>query len=239
MPQQLRTLFCLALLVALAALAASTSHAGKGPPKGPVPQFMSISFKQVDWLDALNAPLRADSTWGVMSFAYKPVQKTWYLNANVRLPGGKNEHWFLRNLPLFGERDPKRVRREAVFLDLRRLGLADGTDLKAVQAIFSLDTAPSKKAPPVASGSILPVGERGMALDNTLLLSKVEPFDPGVPRPILITRIPRTEFNLRVTSPVQEERGYGVASAFARASTGSTRSTSGTPRSPPRTSTRS
>ena len=205
----------LALLLALAALVPGTGQAGKGP-KGPAPLFTSISFSQITWLESPGAPLQTNSAWGVLSFAYKPAPKTWFLNANVKLPGGRNEHWFLRNLPLSGEKNPTRTRREAVFLDLRRLGLGDGMDWTSVQAAFSMHTAPLNKAPSMTTSSVLPVGERNVLLDNTLLSSTVEPFDPGVPRPILITRIPRYEFNLRVSRPVQEERGHGVAGAFAR-----------------------
>jgi hypothetical protein len=79
-----------------------------------------------------------------------------------------------------------------------------------------MHTSPLKKAPSMTTSSVLPVGERNVLLDNVFLSRTVEPFDPGEPRPILITRIPRTEFNLRVSRPVQEERGHGVAGAFAR-----------------------
>jgi hypothetical protein len=201
----------LALLVALAVLVPATGHAGKGP----VPQFQSAVFEQVDWLEAPSVPIRADSIWGMMKFAYKPVSKTWYLNGAVKLPGSNRSSWFLRNLPLPGERSP-RLRRKAVFLDLRNLGLADGTDLKSVQAIFSLDTSPRKNPPPLTLASAVPVGKRDLLLDDALALGKVEPFNPGAPRPILITKVPKEEVQARITQPVQEKKGHGVAGGFAR-----------------------
>ena len=204
----------LAALTVLALLLSATGHAGPG--KGTPPLFTGISFQQITWLEAPGVPIQSNSDWGVMSFAYKPAPKTWYLNANIKLPGSQRESWFLRNLPLAGEKNPTQMRREAVFLDLRRLGLAKGTDWKSIQAIFSLDTAPSKKAPPVASGSILPVGERNLLLSDALALGKVEPLDPGAPRPILISKIPLSLARLRLANPVRQVPGQGIAGAFAR-----------------------
>lgn len=209
--RSLRALLRLAPLLVVAVLVSPAGHAGKGP----VPKFLSAAFAQVNWLEAPSVPIQANSNWGVMSFAYEPVAKTWYLNANIRLPGGRNEHWFLRNLPLFGERNP-RLRRKAVFLDLRRLGIAEGQDLKSVQAIFSLDLAPRKNAPPVGSGSILPVGDRELLLDSALGPVKVEPFLPGSPRPILVTRPPKEDAAARSPNRVQEAKGHGVAGGIAR-----------------------
>src|SRR5687768_8024227 len=107
--EKLRTLSRLALLLALVALVPAAGHAGKGP----VPKFLSASFEQVDWLEAPSVPIQADSAWGRLKFGYVPVQRTWYLNAVVKLPGSRRESWFLRNLPLFGERSPARLRRQA------------------------------------------------------------------------------------------------------------------------------
>jgi hypothetical protein len=212
MPKRsLRSLSGLTVLVALAVLIPAAGRAGKGP----VPQFLSASFKQVNWLEAPGAPLQANSIWSTFEFGYRPVAKTWYLNGAVKLPGGRNEHWFLRNLPLFGERNP-RLRREAVFLDLRRLGLADRTDLKSVQAVFSLDNAPRKNSPPVASGSVIPVGDRDLLLDDALGLNKLEPFIPGGPRTIVISQAPKQDVATRLTNRVQERRGQGMAGSFAR-----------------------
>lgn len=210
---KLRALSRLALLLAVAAaLAPATGQAGKGP----VPKFLGANFKQVNWLEAPSVPIQANSSWGALELAYQPVRKTWYLNANVKLPGSQRESWFLRNLPLFGERNPARVRREAVFLDLRKLGLADGTDLKSVQAMFSLDTSPRKNPVSTASGSVVPVGDRELLLDSALGSIRVEPFIPGLPRPILITQAPKEDVAARITNRVQEKKGHGAAGGFAR-----------------------
>lgn len=212
MPKRsLRSLSFLAILVALAVLVPAAGRAGKGP----VPLFTSASFKQVNWLEAPGAPLQANSIWSTFEFGYKPVAKTWYLNGVVKLPGGRRESWFLRNLPLFGERNP-RQRREAVFLDLRSLGLAKGTDLKSVQAVFSLDNAPRKNSPPVASGSVVPVGDRDLMLEDALGLNTLEPLDPGAPRTLQISQAPKEDVVTRLTNRVQERRGQGLAGSFAR-----------------------
>ncbi len=207
---KLRAFSRLAPLFALVALVSTAGHAGKGP----VPQFQSAIFEQVNWLEAPGVPIQGNSLWGRLKFAFMPVQKTWYLNANVRLPG-KREAWFLRNLPLFGERE-RRLRRRAVFLDLRQLGLAEGTDLKSVQVIFALDNAPRKKAPPVGLGSIVPVGKHERLLLDALGLGRVEPFVSGAPRQILISQAPKEDVPARDTSRLQEKNGQGMAGGFAR-----------------------
>lgn len=205
-----RSLSLLALLVALIA----SSPAFAGPGTGPVPRFLGLTFQQVDWLEAPGVPVLPDSSWGAMSLAYQPVRKTWYLNGAAKLPGSRRESWFLRNLPLFGERNP-RVRREAVFLDLRRLGLAERTDLRSMQIALTLDSALRTTAPPMHLGQIFPVGVRELLLQDALGLASVERPAPGAPRPILIKRKTKEEVR-RVVRPVQERPGESVAGAFAR-----------------------
>lgn len=207
----LRFLSCLAILAVLAVLVPAAGRAGKGP----VPQFLSAAFEQVNWLEAPGAPVQSNSIWGMFKYSYRPVAKTWYLNGAVKLPGSRRESWFLRNLPLFGERNPQ-LRRKAVFLDLRSLGLAEGTDLQSVQTVFSLDTAPRKKPLPASSGSVLPVGNRDLMLEDVLGLNKPEPFVPGAPRLIQISQAPKEDVATRTTNRLQERRGQGLAGSFAR-----------------------
>ncbi len=203
---RIRLLAMLALLVAL-----DPASLTAGPPSSPPPTFLSLAFDQVDWMYGKNDPAKLNSLWGQMSFAYKAARKTWYLNGTVKLPGSRRQSWFLRNLPLDGERNAT-LRRKAVFLDLRNLGLKDGTDWNKVQYMLTLDTALSKKAPQAAKGPVTFVGTRERHV------ASVGPFDPGVPpRPILIVDRPIKTFVPRVVQPLQEsEYEHRFAGAFAR-----------------------
>lgn len=208
----IRLFAVLALLVAL-----DPASLTAGPPSSPPPTFLSLAFDQVDWMYGENDPAKRNSLWGQMSFAYKAARKTWYLNGAVKLPGSQRQSWFLRNLPLDGERNPT-LRRRAVFLDLRSLGLKDGMDWSKVQYELTLDTSIRKKAPQAVRGPITTVGTRERDVAQCFGSGPVGRFDPGLPpRPILISVPPKETGPPRVVRPLQErESRHCVAGAFAR-----------------------
>lgn len=207
---RIRLFSTLALLIAL-----GPSSLGAGPTSSP-PQFLSLAFDQVDWLYGENDPAKLDSSWGQVSFSYKAARKTWYLNGSVKLPGSRRQSWFLRNLPLDGEANAE-LRRKAVFLDLRKLGLADGMDWSEVQYELTLDLVLRKQAPQAERGPITTVGTHEHHVPQCFA-SVAGPFDPGAPpRPILIVDASKKRRRPRVVRPLQvSKHSHCVAGSFAR-----------------------